>query len=173
MVRRRHPYCLLLALGLSFLLTMVYMTFVVKPAVYGGAADGGEPAVAALGAPDGGAPSSLAPVSAVAAPATDGGMAPVAARPSPPLKQIAGNREAIRYLFSSEGAALTRAELTSEKTREQPKVSVAEGFARVVGKKPPPPIGAMMPTGPGWQGLPIALDRLRIWRANPDTNVRA
>jgi YidC/Oxa1 family membrane protein insertase len=127
---------LLVALGLSFLLTMVYVTFFVKPPV-DASPDAGAVAVLA----DAGFVAVAAPVPVLSAPVdADGGVAVVAPPVEvPPLVKVVRERKAAHYTFSSEGAALVRAQLQGHKMREQPKLTLAQGLGTLVGKKVPAP----------------------------------
>ena len=140
---------LLLALGLSFLLTMVYMTFFVKPP---SAARGGTEAGLQAGAPalavDAGA-AAAPPASDLLAVATDGG------EPAPPVKEVTRALPNVHFTFSSEGAGLRQAQLQGNKMREQSKVTLQEGLGRLTGKvsDAAPPMEMAVPPA----GLPLPL----------------
>ncbi|MHB8878380.1 MAG: membrane protein insertase YidC, partial [Myxococcaceae bacterium] len=130
---------LLIALGLSFLLTMVYVTFFVKPPVPSGP-DGGE--VAAAVDAGAGAPVAVTPPPVPVPGAADAGelAAPVVppAEQPPPVK-LDRDHEAVEFTYSSEGAALVRAELQGAKMREQPHLTLSEGLGKLIGRTTPAP----------------------------------
>ncbi len=133
---------LLLAIALSFGLTLVWTQLVWKPQADAEAAalaklDGG----VAL-ALDGGA--AAAPVMAAAFDAgvlEDGGVAIVQA-PTPtalPVREVKLDRATTRMTFSSEGAGLVSAELTGEREREEKSLTLVEGWRQLLfGAKFPP-----------------------------------
>jgi YidC/Oxa1 family membrane protein insertase len=123
----------LVALGLCFVLTSVYLTWFAPtaspppPAV--AVADAGSPTV-----PVGGERAVTPPPPPRSdAPRTSDAQPP----PEAPLKTFAAERRQIHYLFSSEGAGLLSAELQGEKNREQRALTMAEGWAQLFGKGVP------------------------------------
>jgi YidC/Oxa1 family membrane protein insertase len=62
---------------------------------------------------------------------TDGG---VAAMPPPPVVLVTRDSPTTHRTFSSEGGALTKAELQGRKMRVQPSVSIIEGYKRFLGQ---------------------------------------
>jgi YidC/Oxa1 family membrane protein insertase len=138
---------LLVALGLSFLVTMVWMTFFAPKPPPGGADAGVATTTTPVDA--GVAAAVMAPVEAQA----DGG----AVAELPPVIKIERDRELIDYAFTSEGAGLVEGRLKTPKMREQQQVTIAEGLQRLLGKKtPPPPQMDMAIPVPG-QPVPLAV----------------
>lgn len=141
---------LLLAIALSFGLTLLYTTFVAKPPeVVAGLPDGGAPTQVAE-VPDAGPAEVPQVVAAPPAPETDGG---VAEQPSLEKKLTDLERPEMKLVFSTEGAGLESALLTGTKEREQQEVSLAEGYRMLVGAKkaPPPQMNMVVPV----QGRPL------------------
>lgn len=140
---------LYLAVALMLGLTMVFQVFVWGPeaelerarlaSLDGGVAlvaDGGAPAIAA--APD--AP--IAPPVAAVAALDDGGAPTMAAAPAPveaPLRTFEATRPSMKMVFTSQGAGLSDAVLLGTRERETQRLTVAEGYQRLLGKKFPPP----------------------------------
>jgi YidC/Oxa1 family membrane protein insertase len=140
---------LLIALGLSFAVTMLYMSlFAPKPPT---------------------SPVATAPKPAEAP--TDAGMAvQYGAVPEPtrkpageerldegPVQQLERNLANVHFLLTTRGASLARAELQGPKMREQVQLSFKEGLSRLWGAKtPPPPQMDMARPVPG-QALPLAV----------------
>ena len=131
---------LLLAIALSFGLTLVWTQLVWKPQ-----ADAEAAAMAAkLDAGvllDGGI---AAPVTALALTAPDvdggvledGGVALVAAAPLQlPLREVSLDRPTTKMLFTTEGAGLISAELTGEREREEKSLTIVEGWKKLFGAK--------------------------------------
>lgn len=137
-----------LAIALIFALMMLFQIFVWGPdaerarlaALDGGLAlleDGG------VSAPDAG----QAQVAAVpAVPLEDGGSAPTLtaapAVPEAPVRAIDVTRPSMSMTFTSVGAGLTNALLTGTRERETQRLSLADGYQRLIGKSFPP--GAQM-----------------------------
>lgn len=137
---------MLIALGLSFALTLLYMTFFAPKGQQGQVSP---PPRASTEAPDAGA--------RVASPPAAG----LPLEPSPPAQSPAREVERdfplVHYLFSSRGGGLLRAELEGQKMREQVRVSFGEGLAQLVtGKEPARPQMQMAIPVPG-QALPLAV----------------
>ncbi len=133
---------LLLAIALSFGLTLVWTQFVWKPQADAEASalaakldggyelvDGGLGGAVVIAQP----PTLSAPVPVVL---EDGGVA-VAAAPvvEVPLREVALARPSTRLVFTSEGAGLTSAELTGEREREEKKLTIPEGWKKLFGAK--------------------------------------
>jgi YidC/Oxa1 family membrane protein insertase len=125
---------LLVAIALSFGLTLIWTQLVWKPQADAEAAalaaklDGG-----VLGADGGTAVLAAAPVEAAPPVA-----APVAA--DLPLREVEVNRATTRLAFTTEGGGLTRAELTGEREREERQLTIVEGWQKLFGaefSKPP------------------------------------
>lgn len=142
---------LLLAIALSFGLTVVWTQFFWKPQAEAEAAadlaakvdaglllpDGGLPEALALAGADGGAPPQLVPME-------DGGLAPIAAAPPPaadevPLREVPLERPTTKLTWTSEGAGLTSAELTGERERVEQPLSIPDGYKKLFGEQFPPP----------------------------------
>ena len=135
---------LLLAIALSFGLTLVWTQLVWKPQADAEAAalaakldagallDGGfaEPVTAiALRPPD----------VVDAGTLEDGGVAMVAAAPAQlPLRELNLDRPTTKMTFTTEGAGLISAELTGEREREEKSLSLIEGWRKMFGAKFPP-----------------------------------
>ncbi len=145
---------LLIALGLSFVLTMVYVNFFVKPPPVADAADAGQVAKEAA---DAGLAPSTGPAPSAQAAAVDAAAVPAGGRAVPvevaPLVEVSRARAQAHYTVSSEGAALVRAQLQGPKMREQPHLSLADGLGRLIGRKvqPPPQMDLAAPP----PGLPL------------------
>jgi YidC/Oxa1 family membrane protein insertase len=126
---------LLIAIALSFGLTLVWTQFVIKPQAEAEAA-----AQAALdaGVPDAGsthlvqAEPDTAVVPLVDA---DGGVIVAEAKPVVPFREVTVMRPSTRLMFTSEGAGLTFAELLGEREREEQHLTLVEGWQRLFGKK--------------------------------------
>jgi len=120
----------MLALVASFALTAVYML------LGGGGPGAAKPPPSPL---DAGVPA----VSAAAAPATASAVI-VPPGPGPasvsalPARTVTVERPEVHYALSSDGAGLTSAILQGPKMREVRRLTVAEGFALLVGKEVPP-----------------------------------
>jgi YidC/Oxa1 family membrane protein insertase len=143
----------LVALGLCFALTAVYMTWFAPspqppPRPPQAAADAGVTETA---------PVAAAPVVTPAPPSTT--------PPAPPsgqaLRSIEADRREIHYTFSTEGAGLTSAVLKGNKMREVHTLSIGQGWAQLFGKsvgQPPqmnlaePVAGAPLPLSIGLAG---------------------
>lgn len=146
---------MLVALGLSFALTFVYISF------FGPKAPEGE-----LGADAGVAiaPSGLDAGVVVAPPAP---IAPPEVAPpveAPEVKRLERQRAEVNYAFSSEGAGLLSAQLQGVKMREVQQLSVVEGFKQLFGTRAPPP--PQMDMGLPVEGQPLPLS-LSIEGAQP------
>ena len=120
-----------MAFGLIFLLTAVYMTwFAPTP-----------PPPHAAGAADAGTVASTAPSPAAApvAPSSPTAAPPSAGTPpaGPAVRTLDVQRKLVHYVFSTEGAGLVSAELQGEKTREQRALTMAEGWAQLFGRPVP------------------------------------
>ncbi len=119
---------LLLAIALSFGLTLVWTQFVWKPQAEAeaealalldaGTADAGEAAQA------------RAPV-----PTTDTPDGEVAAPSEAPIREVTAARPSTRLTFSTEGAGLVSAELQGEREREEMHLTLVEGWQKLFGKK--------------------------------------
>jgi YidC/Oxa1 family membrane protein insertase len=153
---------LLLAIGLSLGLTLVYSKLVWEPQADASRkaaeeaallADAGTPdAVALLGADAG------TTVAAAMMPLdTAGGLDAGAVRAELPRRELEFNRESARYTFSTEGAGLAHAPLLGKKEREQQQVSIAEGFKKLVGGKIPDPPQMDLAQPVNGQPLPFAV----------------
>jgi len=82
---------------------------------------------------DAGNPATPPTLSAQPAPGAEGEPAP-AAEPPPEKRTLTRTRQSAHLLLSSDGAGILSAELQGQKMREQPRVEIAEGFKRLVGK---------------------------------------
>jgi YidC/Oxa1 family membrane protein insertase len=142
----------LLALGLCFVLTAVYLTWFAPaappPAV--AAADAG---IAAAVPVAGERAATTPPPPRDETPRGSDAQAPKEA----PLRTLAAQRRQIHYLFSTEGAGLLSAELQGEKNREQRALSMAQGWAQLLGRDVPhaPQMNLAQPV-PG-EPLPFAV----------------
>jgi len=138
------------AFGLIFLMTTVYMTWF---------APSTPPAQSRTAVADAGSVAA-APPPPVAAPVT--GESPSPKTPEPPggpaVRHVEVSRKLIHYTWSTEGAGLVSAVLQGEKTREQRSLSVAEGWAQLLGKSVPkgPPMNMAVPV-PGTP-LPLSVE---------------
>jgi YidC/Oxa1 family membrane protein insertase len=135
---------LYLAVGLMLGLTMVFQIFIWGPeaekerarlaALDGGIAlvDGGVPE-------DAGTALAMAPTPPPVA-LEDGGVAQVAPAPPAevPVRTLELSRPSMKMTFTSQGAGLTDAILTGTRERETQRLTVAEGYQRLVGKQFPP-----------------------------------
>ncbi|HET9300615.1 MAG TPA: hypothetical protein VFO11_11780, partial [Candidatus Polarisedimenticolaceae bacterium] len=137
------------AFGLIFLLTAVYMTWFAPsspPPHTTVAVDAGT--VATTTPPP--APAPVTPAPPVAAP-------PSAGTPpgGPAARTFEASRKLIHYVFSTEGAGLVSAKLQGEKTRDQRPLTMAEGWAQLVGKDVPK--GPQMDLAQPIPGAPLPL----------------
>jgi YidC/Oxa1 family membrane protein insertase len=149
---------LLLAIGLSFGLTLVWTELVWKPQAEAEAAalaklDGGVALVdGGLGGAVATAQPTLAPPQPVPMLDADGGVVldadggvvyAMPVQPAPvveaPLRDVAIARLTTKYVFSTEGAGLTSAELTGEREREEKSLTIPEGYKKLFGAKFDPP----------------------------------
>ena len=148
---------LLIAIGLSLGLTLVYSKLVWEPQ----AEVTRKAAEAAAMVADAGA--SLAAASpdagvAVAAAAIDTGAHEGAApKTDLPQRELPFARESARYTFSTEGAGLTHAPLQGKKEREQQEVSISEGFKKLLGGESPDPPQMDLAQPVAGQPLPFAV----------------
>jgi YidC/Oxa1 family membrane protein insertase len=134
---------LLLAIALSFGLTLVWTQLVWKPQADAEAAamaakidaglvliDGGVPELALIAPP----PAVLAAVDAGVL--EDGGVAMVAAAPLQlPMREVKLERPTTAMTFTSEGAGLISAELTGNREREEKSLSIPDGWRKLFGAK--------------------------------------
>lgn len=134
---------LYLAVALMLGLTMVFQVFIWGPeaekerarlaALDGGVAlleDGG-----LAEAVDASVAIAVAPVAPVAL--DDGGLPTMAAAPAPveiPVRSIPVERPSMKMVFTSVGAGLTDAVLTGTRERETQRLTVAQGYQRLIGK---------------------------------------
>lgn len=146
---------LLLAIALSFGLTLVWTQLVWKPqadaeaAALAAAADAGpqDAGVALVVAPTIAAPPPVPLLDADGGVVldADGGVVYAAAPtpppppPEPPLREVKLDRATTKFTFSTEGAGLTSAELTGEREREEKSLSIPEGYKKLFGQKFDPP----------------------------------
>ncbi|MEW5743693.1 MAG: membrane protein insertase YidC [Myxococcota bacterium] len=159
---------LLLAIALSFGLTMLFTRLVWQPAAEAEAAR--LAALADAGAQaallDGGAQPAVEGPAVVAAQDADGGVVldadggVVAAAPPPvqlPQRDISVDRPTMAAVFTTDGAGLTSAELKGRREREEQRLSIPQGYKKLFGAKfdPPPQMNLARPV-PG-QGPQVAL----------------
>ncbi len=120
---------LLIAIGLSLGLTLVYSKLVWEPQASKERqvaeeaallADAGSPFLA-VGSADAGSPMAVGP-------AIDNKANDVL-----PVRELTFARDSARYTFSTEGAGLAHALLLGKKEREQQEVSIGEGFKKLLG----------------------------------------
>jgi YidC/Oxa1 family membrane protein insertase len=132
---------LLLAIALSFGLTLVWTQLVWKPQADAEAAAMAAKLDGGLELVDGGFGGSiavLAPPTPVAD--TDGGLAAVAPTAAQlPMREVNLERPTTKLTFTTEGAGLISAELTGEREREEKTLSIAEGWRKLFGTKFDPP----------------------------------
>lgn len=133
---------LLLAIALSFGLTLVWTQLVWKPQADAEAAalaakldgglllDGGLGGSAVVVAPP-------LPEALDAGVLEDGGVAMVAAAPPQqlPARELSLDRPTTKMTFTTEGAGLISAELTGEREREEKSLSLVEGWKKLFGAK--------------------------------------
>lgn len=159
---------LLLAIALSFGLTMVFTNFLWN------APEGGDGAVAEAG--DGGFPDvdggalavadvpggALTPDDAVAPGEAPAPEAPV--KLALPLRELPVERATSSYRFTTEGGGLASAELKGPREREEQQLSLAQGYQKLFGKTfdPPPQVNLARPI----PGVAPQVG-LRILGANP------
>lgn len=156
---------LLLAIALSFGLTLLFTNLVWKPQAEAEAAR--QAALADAGAQaallDAGVSAPVAPVEAppmVAAVGADGGalldadggVVLVAQAPSPapaqlPQREIAVERQTTRAVFTADGAGLVSAELKGRREREEQRLTIPQGYKKLFGAKfdPPPQMNLARP----------------------------
>jgi YidC/Oxa1 family membrane protein insertase len=119
----------MLALIASFALTAVYML------VSGGGA--GSPKPAAPLADAGVEASAVVQPAAAAAPVVPGAPAPAPAAGELPSRTLQVDRAEVHFQLSTDGAALTSAQLQGPKMREVSRLSIPEGFELLFGKGGP------------------------------------
>lgn len=128
---------LLLAIALSFGLTLVWTNFIWKPQAE---AEAAAQLDAGAELPDAGAVAHVPPPPTAL---EDGGVAevaPVEAAPlDAPLREIALERPTTKLVFTTEGGGLVSAELTGEREREEKHLTITEGWQKLFGTKFPPP----------------------------------
>ncbi|MFO0596425.1 MAG: YidC/Oxa1 family insertase periplasmic-domain containing protein [Myxococcaceae bacterium] len=148
---------LLLAIALSFGLTLVWTQLVWKPQAEAELAaqqalllDGGVDAGAQLAAVT---PPTIAPPPPVPLLDADGGVVldadggvvyvaaptPPAPPPEPEYKEVTLERLSTKYVFSNEGAGLISAELLGNREREERPLSIPQGYQKLFGQKFDPP----------------------------------
>ncbi len=138
---------LILALGLCFLLTVVWSFFFRPQPPVVDAVDAGSELAAVPPPPSASADGGLA----AAVPLPDGGVGAAVAAGAPvelpPLRELEVKRDVANYKFSTAGGGLTGAPLHGEKMREQPKVGLREGFSLLTGGGRPdsPPMDMAVP----------------------------
>ena len=152
---------LLIAIGLSLGLTLVYSKLVWEPqaevarkaAEAALVADAGSTAQAAVPPDAGSAAVAVMPIDT-------GGLDASVARVELARRELPFVRESARYTFSTEGAGLEHAPLQGKKEREQQQVSVGEGFKKLTGGKiaDPPQMDLAQPVS--GQPLPFAVSVL-------------
>lgn len=127
---------LLVAIALSFGLTLVWTQFVWKPQAEAEAAalaaklDGGVTLV------DGGLNGAVVIAQPVVVDADAGVVGDVIAAPTElPVREVSLERPTTRLTFTTEGAGLISAELTGEREREEKHLSIPEGWQKLFGKK--------------------------------------
>jgi YidC/Oxa1 family membrane protein insertase len=152
---------LLVALALAMALTFAYTYFFGPKGPPPGAegADAGQVAAVTDGgtAPVAAEPSAPTPGTGTPAPGTGSEVANADVAPPPPVRTVEAQRTHARYVFSSQGAGLTSAELQGDKMREQGQISVTEGYKLLIGGQvPPPPQMNLAQPIPG-QPLPLAV----------------
>ncbi|MDP3237530.1 MAG: membrane protein insertase YidC [Myxococcales bacterium] len=136
---------LYLAVGLMLGLTMVFQVFIWGPEAERERArlaslDGGIALVNDGGVPDASVAVAIAPTLAPVA-LDDGGMPSMVAVPAPvevPLRTFEAMRPSMKMVFTSQGAGLTDAVLLGSRERETQRLTIAEGYQRLIGKKFPP-----------------------------------
>ncbi len=119
------------AFGLIFLLTAVYMTWFAPsppPPHTAGAVDAGTVAT-----------TTPTPTPAPVTPAPPTAPPPSAGTPptGPAVRTLEVSRKLVHYVFSTEGAGLISAKLLGERTRDQRSLTMAEGWAQLLGKDIP------------------------------------
>ena len=135
------------AFGLIFLLTAVYMTWF-APSTPPQHPTAASPADAG---PLTAAPARPAPVTSETPPAASDREPPA----GPAVKTIEVVRKQVHYTFSTEGAGLVAAPLQGGKTNEQVHLTIAQGWAQVLGQPVPkgPPMNMAQPVS----GAPLPL----------------
>lgn len=123
---------ILLAIGLSFAFVTLWSTFFAPKSPT-------TPAVQHDTVADAGASAIASPVASLPDAGVRGSAQIVPPEHQVPVIEVRRDFPKVRYGLTTEGAALTQAELQGRKMREQPRLSVAEGFGRVFGRKVPPP----------------------------------
>ncbi len=146
---------LLVALALAMVLTFAY-TFLFGPKGPPPGAEGADAGQVAAVADAGTAPVAAPPPGPTGTPEPGPAVANGEA-PPPPVRTVEARREQAHYVFSSQGAGLTSAELQGDKMREQGQISVSEGYKLLFGGQvPPPPQMNLAQPVPG-QPLPLAV----------------
>jgi YidC/Oxa1 family membrane protein insertase len=149
---------LLLAIALSFGLTLLFTNLVWKPQAEAEAARAA--ALLDAGAQEAlwdAGPSEAAPLAVVPAGEADGGTAldadggALAVAPPPPVqlpaREVKVERQTSSYVFTSEGAGLTAAVLKGRREREEQQLTIPQGYQKLFGKKfdPPPQMDLARP----------------------------
>ena len=131
---------LLIAIALSFGLTLAFTTFVTKPAAEEAArvaaTDAGLKAETGPAADGSTAP---APVVAAVELQSDAGVAAPAVAVAVPMRVIELERPSMKLTFTSEGAGLTDAVLHGSRERVEQALSIADGYKKLFGGTFPPP----------------------------------
>ncbi|MBX7099234.1 MAG: membrane protein insertase YidC [Myxococcaceae bacterium] len=151
---------LLLAIALSFGLTLVWSKFFYEPNHQAEIAAAEAAAAGALDAGVAVAPGTTPPAGSetmVAAAETDGGVAAPAPAPAAPAREVLVDRASTHFTFQSVGAGLSHAVLQGAKEHVQPEVSLVEGWKRLFGAPKPAlePMDLAVPV-PG-RPLPLSL----------------
>lgn len=155
---------LLLAIALSFGLTLLFTNLVWKPQAEAEAQAARAAALRDAGVvrleSDGGlaqvAPSAQAQVEAQAAPTPSEGVAQTAL----PQREVRVERPSSTYIFSSEGAGLVSAELKGPRERELVSLSIEQGYQKLLGRQfdPPPQMNLARPLPVLGPQLSVAID---------------
>ncbi len=137
----------MLALVASFALTALYMF-----ATGGGA---GTSKTAAAVPDAGAAPPVAAQLEPAPRPSTQASASAAMAPSTLPARTLRVERPEVHFTLSTDGAALTSAELQGRKMREVSRLSIPEGWALLFGKEVPP--APQMNLAEGVPGLPLPL----------------
>lgn len=143
---------LLLAIALSFGLTLLFTNFVWKPQAAAGDLDGG----VATASFDGGVATPTMAALGATVDVADGGANPVMELPQ---RTLNADRPSMKLTFTSEGAGLSSAVLQGHRERAEQKLSIPDGYRKMFGATfdPPPQMDLAQPPPLGPPQLAVSV----------------